>query len=417
MGLSSVFRSRRRTTVAVGIAVAVAAGATVYATAYRDTGDKAVNVAFVLGGGTARQDTAAQGGELAIAGEFRGLAAGSDDTLYLFTQEDDGMVMWQRQKSGATKRIRISGMDDQTAEQAAVAPDGSVYLATGALWRVGPDGKAVQLIDPDCDSFSPSDAPLAKFCTSQVTGVTVAEDGTVYFGDEIVQGGRSSFVHRLRDNRVELVAGRQPKQGEALDRSNPSVRDGIDPPAGTPAKNVLVPAVWDAGWLASDAKGLYWRTGAGIVRLLPNGTLSPLLAARAPEKISAPKGPLEAMGRALDTAISPAKGTKRRGDLAATLPGSEVFYSDAGKAYSPPFSEEYRWGGNESPSQEKFLQNLVAGKAVYRVAAGEVSPVLLGAQAIAASGTTLYVAAESKAGTADDWSCAVVKVQLPESKN
>ncbi|MGW8794780.1 hypothetical protein ACWGND_30245 [Streptomyces althioticus] len=417
MVLSSVFHGRRRTTVAVGVAVLIAAGATVYATTSRDSEDTAVDVTFVLGGGTARKDSAAQGGELAVTGQFRGLATGQDDTVYLFTEEDGGLVMWQRRKSGATKRIPVSGMNGESAEQAAVAPDGSVYLATGSLWRVAPDGKAVQLVDVHCDMASPHDATLETFCTNEITGVTVTRDGTVYFGDQIVFGGQSSFVHRIRGNRVELVAGRQPEAGESLDpRSNPAVRDGIDPRPGTLAKKVLVPAVWNSGWLASDKDGLVWRTGRGIVRLRPDGTLSPLVAARAPEKTEVPDHPLESMGRAVDAAVPPGQNTVARGDLAVIAPRSEVFYSGGDRLYSPPFADTYRWGGTLSASQAKFAENLTAGKVVNRVAEGEVSPVIVGAQALAASDTSLYIAAEAETEDGGGSVCAVVKVQLPEDK-
>ncbi|SNX63207.1 hypothetical protein SAMN06272735_5009 [Streptomyces sp. TLI_55] len=331
------------------------------------------------------------------------------------------MVMWYREASGAAKRIPISEMGNQTAEQAAVAPDGSIYLATGDLWKVSPGGSATKIVDTDCkkDTSTADSTKLSDFCTGQVTGVTVTKDGSVYFGDEITLGHRGSFVHKISGDAVELIAGRSSKDGESLKRSNPAVQNGIAPAAGTKAKAVLVPDIWNSGWLAADEHGLYWRTGPGVVHINADGTLSPLVGAKAPDKVTEAGAPFEKMGRALDAEIGESALDQLRGDLAVTSERGEVFYTDAQKTYSPPFSSEYRWGGDKSASQKDFIENLVGGKAIYRVAAGEVSPTAVGVQGIAASGTSLYIAAESTSGTkesAEDQLTAVLQVELPEEK-
>ncbi|MER5222150.1 hypothetical protein [Streptomyces flaveus] len=415
-GFSSLPRARRRAIFGGVIAIVAVAGFGIYNVTSDDSIDSPLNVDFVLGGGT---ESTGKGNQLAVQGKFGGLAAAPDGTVYLFTQGEDGMVMWRTEKSGTTEQIPISGMDGVTAEQTAVASDGSVYLAADDLWKVSPEGKAAKVIDV-CEGKEPT--PLAttvsEFCTGQVTGVTVAKDGAVYIGDQVNWGRHGSYVHKVDGDTIELVAGRPPEDGESLKRSNPAVRNGINPPPGTKAKDVLVPEVTNSGWLSSDKQGLYWRTGFGIVRINHDGTLSPFVGAKSPNEISEPNVPFDNVGRALDAAIARnATSTEPRGDLAVLAGRDEVYYSEAGEEYSPPFTKAYRWGGSETASQKKLLENSVAGKLIYRVADGQLAPVIVGAQAITASDDALYVAAESNDGDKDNpenWNTAVVQVQLPK---
>ncbi|NEB07304.1 hypothetical protein G3I32_00085 [Streptomyces coelicoflavus] len=376
-----------------------------------------MNVSFILGGGTSRGETAegpTQGSRLAIQGRLRGLAATADGTVYLFTQEDREMVMWKWQPSGVTERVPLSGLDNQAAEQAAVAPDGTVYLAAGDLWKIRPDGKATKIVDTRCGNEKrpfPLEAQLDVFCTDQVTGVAIGRDGSVYFGDQTVIGHHASYVHRVSGDTVELIAGRQPRAGESLKRSNPAVEAGIDPPAGTKATDVLAPDMWNSGWLSLGSSGIYWRTGPGIVRINTDGSLSPLVGAQSPTSIGDPKGPFESMGRAIDAEVGAGTADTPRGDVSAIPRRSEVYYSDARETYSPPFSEQYRWGGGKSASQEDFIQHLRKGEAVYRVLDDQIAPVVVGAQSLATSGDALYIAAESSSGGG---TVGVLQVELPK---
>ncbi|MFE2584697.1 hypothetical protein [Streptomyces sp. NPDC059378] len=416
-GFSSLRHARRRTTIGIGLAIAALVGFGAYNTIDSDTEGVAIDVDFVLGGG-GKAIGAGDADTLAIHGRYRGLASAPDGTIYLFTQEDRQMVMWRKPKSGIAERIPISGMNEQHAAQAAVAADGSVYLAAGDLWKVSRKGKASKIVDTDCADakLSPIAERAADLCVSQVTGVTVTGRGAIYIGDEITWKKHGSYVHRLDGDAVELIAGRPPTDGESLKRSNPAVRNAINPTPGVAARDALVPDVWNSGWLSADGDALYWRTGPGIVRINTDGTLSPFVGAKAPKDIKEPGRPFEAIGRALDAEIAPSTGDLQQGDVATVPKRTEVYYSDAGKIYRPPFSAEYDWNSIKTDSQQEFMDHLVGGKAVYRVTSGEISPALVGVQAISASKEQLYVAAESKVGDTDSpesWSTAVLQLHLP----
>ncbi|EFL39850.1 hypothetical protein [Streptomyces griseoflavus] len=409
-------RGRRRVLIGLGVALATVSAFGIYQAASGDAGSPPVNVTFVLGGGSKVKKAVGgtpQGTGLAIQGSFRGLAAATDGTVYLFTQEDQGMVMWKRETSGSTARIPLTGLDNRTAEQTAVASDGSIYLATGdSLWKIGPDGKTIKLVETKCDNPRPFvNASIDEFCTGQVTGVTITADGTVYFGDQTVLGQHASYVHKISGDMVELVAGRPPQDNESLLRTNPAVKNGIDPPAGTKAKDVLVPAIWDSGWLTSSPSGIYWRTGPGIVRINADDTLTPLVGARDPDSISELKGPFDSIGSALDAEIGRGSIGSSRGDLTTLPDRSEIYYTDAHETYSPPFSSEYRWAGEKTASQKDFIDNLLKGKVIYQVSGENIAPVMSGVQAIAASGDSLYIAAESES---DNRATGVLQVELPE---
>ncbi|MEU6678772.1 hypothetical protein [Streptomyces sp. NPDC046925] len=411
-GFTSWSGRRRRALAGAGVAIAAIAGFTVYNVA-SDDGGGPPQVDFVIGGG---DDLYARGDKQAVQGSYAGLAAAPDGSVTLFTQENDGMVMWQRGRSGAAERTTITGMDGVTADQAAVSPDGSFYLAAEDLWKVTPAGKATKVVRGGCEKLDARPA-TDKFCTGRITGVAVAEDGSVYFGDQVIWGDVASYVHKVEGDRVEPVAGRPPKDDESYKRSNPAVRNGINPAPGTKAEDVLVTDVFNSGWLAPGKDGLYWRTGAGIVRIKADGTLSPLVAASAPGKIAETKDPFEGVGRALDATI-PRASRDSGGDLTLVPGRDEVYYTDAREAYKPSLDTAYRWQGATSAAQKKLLEESSAGKLVHRVADGELSSVIAGVQAIAGSDDALYAAVEGQPEGADrdpeQWSTAVVRVELPD---
>jgi hypothetical protein len=416
-GFHSWSGRRRRAVVGAGVAIAAIAGFTVYHAASGDEGGPP-HVGFVLGGG---DDIYAKGDSMAIRGSYAGLAAASDGTVSLFTQEGAGMVMWQRKPSGATQRTNITGMDDVKAQQAAVAPDGSVYLAAeDHLWKVTPAGKATKVVKGGCEKLDARATAVSEFCTGQITGVAVTKDGTVYIGDQVTWGDVASYVHKVDGDSVGLVAGRPPRDGESYKASNPAVKNGINPRPGTKAKDVLVTDSSNSGWLASGKDGLYWRTGAGIVRIKDDGTLSPLVAASAPDKITEAQeqgDPFESVGKALDAEI-PRTTVDPRGDLTLVPGRDEIYYSDGHEAYKPSLDSAYRWQGASSAAQKKLLEESSRGKLVHRVADGELSTVIAGVQAIAGSDDALYAAVQGEPEGADkspeEWSTAVVRVELPD---
>lgn len=345
-GLSSWSR-QRQAIVGAGVAIAAVAGVTVY---YSTSDDKTpLNVDFFLGGGG---DVTGEGDQLAIAGNFSGLAAAPDGTVSLFTQEDDtsdnGMVMWRKKGSGAAERVTVSGMDGVRAEQAAAAPDGSVYVAGGddGLWKVRPDGKAAEVVSTrHCRKADPRATSISKFCTEEVSGVAVSEDGTVYIGDSLtVTPPYGSYVHRLKGDSIELVAGRPPKAHESGKASNPAVRNAFNPPAGTKARDVFVSDPGNSGNLVSTKDGLYWKTGPGIVRINKDGTLSPFVAAKAPDKVGKAESPFADIGRALDAKI-PRGVLSHSGGLAAIPKPGEVYYVDGGEKAHPTLEGDFRWQG------------------------------------------------------------------------
>ncbi|MFJ2260046.1 hypothetical protein ACIOKD_17160 [Streptomyces sp. NPDC087844] len=414
---SSLSRRRRRTMVGAGIATLTIAGFGIYRVTSDGPDAVPVNVDFILGGGA---DVNGRGDKLATPGTYQGLAAASAGTVYLFTQETDGMVMWRKKPSGAVERIPVSGVNEAQAEQAAVAPDGSVYLAAGDLWKISPKGKATKIIDTRCKKHTPLATLVSKFCTGQVTGVSIARDGSVYIGDQVILGDDASYVHRLDGDSIKLVAGRPPAAGESYKLSNPAVKNGIDPSSGTKATDVLVTDNLNSGWLAFDKEGLYWRNGPGIVRINHDGTLSPVVAAKSPRKIAETKGPFDSVGRALDAEIRRNISDATRGDL-AVIPGrGEVYYSDGGAKYKPTKEGPFRWRDVVSDSQKKLIDESTNGKLVYLVKAGKLAPVIAGVQAIATSEDALYIAVESESGNdrenPENWSTAVLRLQLPNTK-
>ncbi|MGW5865800.1 hypothetical protein ACWFRJ_26860 [Streptomyces sp. NPDC055239] len=410
-GFKALPRRQRRAIVAGGVAVAAIAGFTIYNDISGDEGQP-LNVDFALGGGS---DIHGKSDKLAIRGRYQGLAADPNGTVYLFTRESDGTVMWRKKPSGAAERINVTGLDDVQAEQAAVAPDGSVYLAADHLWKVSPEGKASKVVKGNCKDPDPHVTVVSKFCAGQITGVTTAKDGSVYIGDQPSWGDLASYVHKVDGDSIELVAGRPPKRGESYKRSNPAVKNGIDPATGTKAKDVLVTDRSNSGWLASDKAGLYWRTGPGIVRINKDSTLSPFVAAKAPDKVGKAESPFTEVGRALDATIPPGV-LSHSGGLAAVPGSGEVYYVDGGEKALPTLEGDFRWRGVTSDSQKKLLESSEAGGVVYRVHDGKLAPVIAGVQAITASKNSLYVAVTTDGGNRsgpENWDTAVLRVRLP----
>ncbi|TGB08407.1 hypothetical protein [Streptomyces sp. MZ04] len=398
------------------MAIAVIAGIGIYAVT-SDDDPLPLNVDFVLGGG---DNAVGKGEQLEIQGQFGGLAVTPDNVTYLFAEENDTMVMWRKKPSGAAERIQVSGLDSVEATQTAVAPDGSIYLAAEDLWKVSPAGKATKVIERRaCGKANPLAATsISDFCGVTVTGVTVDKDGTVYVGDQLIQTPPyGSYVHRLDGKSIELVAGRPAKDGESVKHSNPAVRNGVDPRAGTKAKDVVVPDVTRSGALAAAKDGVYWNTGPGIVRINRDGTLNPFVAGRSPGKISDPEGPFGTVGRALDAQVQSGTGGQPGDDLAVIPSRDEVYYSDEGEDHAPVLEGEFRWQGVESDSQKKLLNESGRGDLVRRVVDGELAPVIAGVQAIATSKDSLYVAVTTDGGdksSPENWDTAVLRVHLPK---
>lgn len=411
---------RRWATIGAGVVAAALVATSVYLTTRPSTGPGPSATEFVLGGGTA---TAGPGQQVEIRGSFAALAVDVHDHVSLFVHDDEGLVRWQQGTSGPATRTVIRGIDGAEGDhtrQAAVAPDGSVYLAAGDLWKVNPDGRATKVIDAGGHGgrVSYGSGPLAGFHPSTVTGVAVGKDGTVYIGDNDTTT-HESFVHTLTPDTVTLLAGRERRPGESIAASNPAVRDALDPPAGTRATNVLVPAGVTTGRVAASSDGVYWTTGDGIVRIAPDDTLTPVVAAHDPGSLTTPRKPFETIGHAVDAKVEHGTGaTDQEADLAFSSTDNRVFYA-AGPESDVMRDGPFHWGGRFSAAQQRLLAQSKGGKSVYQVAGGDLSLAATGAAAMAASPSSLYLVVESaSAGPADrpgSRRTAVVRTALPTS--
>lgn len=88
----------------------------------------------------------------------------------------------------------------------AVGRDGSLYIAdfsNHAIRKVDPDGVITTLVGKGEPGFSPDGTPAAEAYINEATGVSVDEDGVVYYSD--------SINHRIRaiapDGTVQTVCG------------------------------------------------------------------------------------------------------------------------------------------------------------------------------------------------------------------
>ncbi|WKX70967.1 hypothetical protein [Streptomyces sp. XD-27] len=417
---------KRRWAVVAAATVALVGASGIYLTTRPQDADP-LSAEFVLGGGTA---TSGAGSRVEIKGTFSALAVDRHDRVSLFTYDGERTIMWQQAKSGQAKRVPIRGMGPEDAEQAAVTPDGSVYLATGDLWKVRSDGRAEKIVDTSkCGKSTPRATKLADFCMDEVTGVAVADDGTIYIGDRD-RYSAANFVHAIQHDRISLVAGREAIGSESRRPDNPAVRRGYDPTKGTKATDVLVTDPLDAGLVATSDKDVYWKTGPSIVRINQDGTLSPIVAGRDPKKISDYDPyedlgkPFTTTGRAVDSAVETLAGRSHRGDLVAAPGGGPLYYAAGPGVSGPAHDGPFRWGGDRSTSQQQILDKAQANteaeerKVVYRVAGGNVTAVTGGVNAITASRSYLYLAIESNVtgpvDSAKNWQTAVLRIHMPE---
>lgn len=416
---------RRRWSLAAAGTVIVVGAATGIYLGTRDTYSSGAHVEFVLGAGTGDAGT---GPQLKVAGELQTMTTDRRGDVALFTRDDRGYELWMAAPEGTVKTVRIPALDhfgesatDQAAQSAA-SPDGSFYLALDAagLWRVTEDGRATNIIKTARGDLL-DDVPVAQFSPLSVNGVTVTDDGTVFFSDTHETG--AVLVHRLRSGDVTKVAGETPANQQLAAQKGPNF---LDPKVGGQATSVYLHEYGNAEPLAWNAGNLFMHAGKSVLRIaLAEDRVYPVVAAKDVRAIRKPESPFRSFGKAINGYVdAPRYGDEYHASSIVIDPASGNLYYGAGDpapSDTPKdISKKFRWTGNFTSSQREFFASLGnEEQVVYQVDhKGDLSAVTAGAEALSVANGYLYIAVDScssgeyRCDTADHRS-AVVKLRIP----
>jgi hypothetical protein len=368
-----------------------------------------------------------------VTGRVAGLTAGPSGDVILFTAtgyDPSRYRMWKLAPSGTVTSVPVPALHGQdTLNQVAAAPDGSVYVAAGSLWRVTADGRATEVVRTTRHTKDADDVPAADFRPFIVEGVTVAADGTVYVVD-LSSESNGLRVHHLTGGRAVRVAG-APYDPDGS-QWRPDTSDPF-PARGVVAKSAWIPLGALSGPIAWSKNGLYMRTDHDVVRITDDGRMLPVVAQRATGNLNKPSGPYRSYGKAIDGYMEASElGTSgdSPADLAVNPADGSVFYG-AGPHYAPPkgddggvdkgpmLSRSFTWHGDFTAAQRSFVHGISDDQTVYRaVPGGDLAAVLAFSKAVAISPGYAYVAEQSC--TKDDATCAdrdtraaVVRTRLP----
>jgi len=190
-------------------------------------------------------------------GQLRGLAVGSDGSLYV---ADSG--------NGRIRRIGPEGLVSSIAQlgtirDVALGPDGSVYaavLSDHRVWQVRPDGTVRIVAGTGLPGFNGDGGPAAAAQLSSPFGLTVGPEGSLYIGERDNQR-----LRRVRpDGTMTTVAG---------DGNAGFAGDGGPAPAGRFNGPAAVTVAPDGALLVADNANQRLRR---IAPVLPGLALSEL---------------------------------------------------------------------------------------------------------------------------------------------
>lgn len=274
-------------------------------------------------------------GEARIDGSLRDIVVGADGTARVLVDADK-VAVWEV-KGGAPRRIDL---DLTSAEQLAVADDGTMYVSSGTgLWQVAADGTAKQIVGDGQKGFTP-DGQDATGPAGPISGVALDQQGRVVYTESLTTGeGLNSLVRRVEDGKIVTVAGTPSKGQEAT-----------DPPAGTKATSLALTGGYYTTLATGDDGTIFVNGKQSVLAIAQDGTVQAPVAGRDPKAVKDAASPFEPEGKAADAApllFGP--------DVPPNLSAESgaLALSSWEKGTPPPAA--YRWSGEFSKGQQAIV--------------------------------------------------------------
>lgn len=294
-------------------------------------------VEVVAGGGADAAATKAL--DAKIDDSLRDLDVGADGVARLLV-DGDKVAVWEVKGSDA-RRIEL---DLTSAEQLAVAKDGTMYVSSGTgLWKIPSGGTAEQIVGDGKRGFTP-DGQAATGPAGPISGVTLDQEGRVAYTENVTTGKElNSLVRRVEDGKIVTVAGTQDVPEGALEKA-------ADPPVGTKATELALPGGYYTVLATGDDGTLYVNGKQSVLAIAPDGSVQATVAGRNPGAVKDASSPFEAEGKAADAAPLlfgpdvPPNLSSESGTLAL---------SSWEKGSSPPAA--YKWSGEFTKGQQAIV--------------------------------------------------------------
>jgi hypothetical protein len=285
----------------------------------------------------------AGGGSTKIDGSLRDLDVGADGAVRVLVDGGKAAI-WQIGGDGAARKIPL-GLD--SAEQLAVAGDGTLYVSSGTgLWKVAADGKATQVVGNGQKGYTRDGEP-ATGPAGPISGVAVDGQGRVAYTESLTVGETlNSLVRRVEDGRVVTVAG----TAESPSDLATALRKAADPPAGTRATGLALAGTCCTTLAAGDDGTLYVNGKSGVLAIEPGGGVRAVVAGRGRDTIKRAARPFQAEGPAIDAAPN-LFGSAAPANL--SFDAGELAISSWEKGTRPP--DAFRWGGDLSEGQKAIV--------------------------------------------------------------
>ncbi|MFI6320576.1 hypothetical protein ACIBG8_23780 [Nonomuraea sp. NPDC050556] len=267
-----------------------------------------------------------------VDGSLRDIEVGPDGTPRLLV---DGAV-WEV-KGGTARKVDL-GLT--SAEQLAVAKDGTMYVSSGTgLWQVPPGGKAQQIVGNGQKGFTP-DGQDATGPAGPISGVALDQQGRVVYTESLTTGtGLNALVRRVEGGKIVTVAGTSADGEQAA-----------DPPAGTKATSLALTGGYYTTLASGEDGTLFVNGKQSVLAIAPDGTVQASVAGRDPKAVKDAASPFEPEGKATDAAPMlfgpdvPPNLSSEAGSLAL---------SSWEQGTAPPAA--YRWTGEFTKGQQAIV--------------------------------------------------------------